>query len=353
MGGFARSPWERFKERRAAVKQQKKDAASPPPLFTIPSPGHIMPRGMAIAQPLLSAAANGMNGRYIDIANDQFQCRIERPKGETGAKYLDRAEKRAQKSKGTAVWEGGSPHDSLDLLNFYLKALGIHRRARAWMLVDLIESCDENAIANTIRDWEKAYQTHESAETDPQKKKEVYEKRLAMLEKMTGPYQALEHSWDAWRATDAEWWDTGYISTAGALIAPELDGFLWKMRQHRIGPMARHAMLRDLLSQPTEKRYKALRERLLKEVEGDGRTAWEDDVQRKLRMDRLINEYNRKIDFDRHRCMSQEEVNFDRQAMTENRVPSGTQDKILWRKRWGLAKEPWQVLLRRLDLGEI
>lgn len=306
---------------------------------------------MATAQPLLSAAANPINGRYIDFKDDQYQCKIARPKGEAGSEYLDRVEKR--KDNNTAQWESALPHDSLDLLNFYLKALGIHRRTRAWMLMDLIENYDQASVLRTVRAWVKAYQTHESAETDPARRDEVREERVAMLKKTTAPYHELEQSWEVWRASEGDWWDTGYVTTAGALIGAELDEFLWKMRQNRIGPMPRHAMLRDLLSQTTEKRYRTLRDKLLKAVEGSDQTAWETDKERKARLDGLLNEYQRKINFGSRTHISQEEVYYDLKAMKENRVPLSTQNDVIRKKRWGLSKEPWQVLVRKLDLGQI
>ena len=351
--GFADSPWKRFKERRATHKGKGADpgrSPSPPPLFTTPTPGQIMPSGMTTAQPLLSAA-NPMNGRYIDLNDDQYHCQIKRPEGQKGSEFLDNTEKRQQ--RGTAVWEGALPHDSLDLLNFYLKALGIHRRTRAWMIMDLIENYDPHHVFATAKLWAKAYKTHESAETTPEARDAAQQQRLSMIKEMTAPYHELESSLEVWRASEGDWWDTGYVTTAGALIGAELDGFLWKMRQHRIGPMTRHAMLRDLMSQTTERSYRSLKEKIIKAVEGDEKTMWETEEQRKIRLDQLINEYNRKIQFARQKHISQEEIYYDRKAMKENRVPRKTQNEVLRKKRWGLSKEPWQVLLRKLETGQI
>ena len=334
--------FERFKRfdrsNGGSIGPRQREPSSPPDLYTTRQGGRVAAPGVTQQQHGHTVGRGGYKGIYLDESNSDFQCPIKVPDRADPSKMrpATRAEKRADSV--TAPWERALEHDSIDLLQFYLFAEGVHDHIRGWIIMDLLEERDEVAARELAMGWKEVYQLPLTSTT-----------RKNKIRKLLEPYRHFEHRQDVWRPAAGDWWSRARFGAHGAKVNVEygLDDLLWSMRASGVSPAARHAMVRDLLSQPSEDAYLDRKKRLLEAVEMKDR--WDDPVKYKAVKDELVYHYQKKDRFGGRDVISQKRLAEIAEEMQAAKVPRATIGKILREIRWNLPKGGWRGVLKRIQ----
>jgi len=322
---------------------RRREPSSPPDLYTTRQGGRVAAPGVTQQQYGHTVGRGGYKGIYLDESISDFQCPIEvtDKRDPSKTRPATRAEKRADSL--TAPWERALEHDSIDLLQFYLFAEGVHDHVRGWIIMDLLEERDEVAARGLAMGWKEVYQLPLTSTT-----------RKTKIRKLLEPYRHFEHRQDVWRPAVGDWWSRARFGAHGAKVNVEygLDDLLWSMRASGVSPAARHAMVRDLLSQPNEDAYLDRKKRLLEAVEMKDR--WDDPVKYKAVKDELVYHYQKKDKFGGRDVISQKRLAELAEEMQAAKVPRATIGKILREIRWNLPKGGWRGVLKRIqDAGDL
>lgn len=334
--------FERFKKFRRTKDKPNgpghREPPSPPDLYTTRPGGRIAPPGMTQHQHGHTVGKGGYKGIYLDESSSDFQCPIElADEADPSKKRLaTRAERRNDRI--TAPWERALDHDSIDLLSFYLWAEGVHDHVRGWIIMDILEERDEAAARNLALGWKEVYQLPLTSEIRKKKIRQLLE-----------PYRSFQHRQDVWRPAVGDWWSRARFGAHGGKINVEygLDDLLWKMRASGVSPSARHAMVRDLLSMPSEDAYLQRKKKLLSAVERKDK--WVDPVKYKAMKDRLVHHYQVMTDFGGQFVISQTELAEVAEEMMAAKVPRPTIGKVLKEVRWNLPEGGWRGVMNRFQ----
>jgi hypothetical protein len=144
------------------------------------------------------------------------------------------------------VWENALPHDSLELIDYYLREGRLDYEVRGQMLFDLMCQVDPRSVVKMVDSWKRAY--------DGDEWDEVIE-----------PY--YDYPWKP--APGNSCWQGGDLVRHGGKEKGELDDFLWSLRRAGFSPASRRSMVRGLMSQDSEAGYKKLKSDILAVVNAD------------------------------------------------------------------------------------
>ena len=249
--------------------------------------------------------------RAIPIQQDSpwFQAPLQ-----TDGKLLSRSQKAAEDSTG--VWERTLEHDSLQLLDWYLKNSGIHFSTRGLMLLELMSERSPVKIQKMAKEWELAFRHGRGSE-------------------VAKPFEELRER-SKWLPVN-DFWSEGDISASGSKHGGNLDDFMWELRRAGIKPASRRAMLRDLMSQPTRVLYDQLQHHILEDAGCLPLRSWptpeEEEIRNKAKA-LLVQEYNGKDNFGGMPHTS--EATFREVWITEGRkgMPELQRTNVLRRMRW-------------------
>jgi hypothetical protein len=276
--------------------------------------------GDADDQSLYPLAKRDHRTIYINPEDPQWQFEVWRIRKANGGNIPP------TKPALVAEWEKALPHDSLDLLNWYLKKMGIEKEVRGWMLLDLMCDTVHQSVLRTFKSWQDAY----------------YQNSPRKL--LTDSYQRLFRRREyGWRPVN-DFWGTAEIDPRGFRADHgEMDDFIWQLREAEVGPDARTAMLRDLMSQASPNAYMELKRYLVDQTKPPHPRAL---VTGPTKYD-LIDKYQRQQNFGGYHHISAAALYAERVAQRKmNKFTEAQINDHLRIIRWSvvrdLPKNPWE-----------
>ena len=178
-----------------------------------------------------------------------------------------------------AEWESALNHDSIDLLDMYLQDFRADNTVRGQMLLDLMDQSDPIAVRKMAKAW------LEVANDDQWN--QLIEPYVGMM------WRPLNNSWEAGEP------EGGVLSHKG------LDPIIWKCRSKGLSPPVRRAIVRDLMSQPSDDAYQQLITRLMRILDGYIQPGNNTKEMKKAALEKLAEEYMTKTDFCGMPCVSE------------------------------------------------
>lgn len=270
-----------------------------------------------------SAADFANNTTYIDEADECYQFPVETVE-ESRGRQVRRKMTRAEKARleGTAVWEKALGHDSLDLLNHYMKSNGVYEQIAGYVIMDIV--CEENPsiVQKMVNNLRQAYEKQDFKE-------------------FLKPYHYINEKSSGWRPARG-FFGRGQIHRdyGGKVDAGEMDQFIWHMRRYGVEPGARHAMLRALMSQTKEKDYYGLKQHLMDAAEGKVATNWKPRTgvsKQEMDVAVLVKDYRRMNNFAGQYHISVDDIE-KWQKRVMKMIPDQSASNMMRLARWGVER---------------
>ena len=181
-----------------------------------------------------------------------------------------------------AVWERALQHDSIDLIDMYLQDFRVDNTLRGQMLLDLMDQTDPQAVKWMVKAWLEVMNEDQ-------------------WRPIIEPYVGV-----SWRPLN-NCWEAGEPE-AGLLKHKGLDPIIWKCRSRGLKPAVRRAIVRDLMSQPSEDAYKQLYRDLDRTLDGYIPNVRNSRAARKTALADLTKNYMEMTDFGSMLCISEADI---------------------------------------------